>query len=313
VNTSTIKAEEIMTASLVTTTPQMHVLDAIERLLAHRVSGLPVVEPSGQLVGRFSERSAITAADLAPLESEANSDNALHRITASAIMNGGFVLQENEDVFNALGVLLKNRASGAPVIRSDGRFLGVFSEVSAMRVFIGLCWEQMPSAHVAAWLDDEPGRMVCEDTGLDQILDRFQETRFRRLMVVRDERLIGQVTRRDALQAALNAGLGPWMASRTNTSRHGNQGATTVQHWMLADVPTVAKGMDVLSVAQMFIESGMRQLPVMHDSQLIGQISRSDLLRAVQRHFPKPAVASQGVQVLYLSSVNRQDAETVVP
>ena len=80
-NTSTITAEEIMTAQLVTTTPDMHVLDAIERLLAYKVSGLPVVDGSGQLVGRFSERSAIKAADLAPLEPAANSDSVLRCIS----------------------------------------------------------------------------------------------------------------------------------------------------------------------------------------------------------------------------------------
>lgn len=301
-----------MTAQLVTTTPDMHVLDAIERLLAHRVSGLPVVNAKGELSGRFSERSAIRAADLASLDGEANADTKFRRVRADAMISGGFVLNETDDVFHAVATLLGNRASGAPVTSADGRYLGVFSEVSAMRVFIGLCWEQMPSARVTAWLDEEPGRTIDEDTGLDVILDRFQDNAWRRLMVVRGEQFIGQVTRRDALQAALNLTLPQWMASRSESSRRTGDVEKTVGRWMLPDVPTVERGMDVLTVAQRFIESGMRQLPVTHGSRLMGQISRSDLLRAVQKQFPKPAPSAQGASVLYLSSLNKQDPQTVV-
>jgi len=312
VNTSRITAEEIMTAHLVTTTPDMHVLDAIERLLAHRVSGLPVVDPLAGFVGRFSERSAITAADLAAVNSPEGTDVALRSVKARSIMSGGFVLQEQEDVFNAVTVLLKNRVSGAPVIGSDGEFIGVFSEASAMRVFIDLCWEQMPSARINAWIDSEPGRLIHEDTGLDEIMERFQETRYRRLMVVHEDRLKGLVTRRDALQAALNAYVTSPGANAPERTIGTDSDSKKVRHWMRTSVPTVTRSTDVLSVAQTFIESGARQLPVIDGDALVGQISRSDLLRAVQRLFPTPAAASQGAQLLYLSSVNRRSPEAVV-
>lgn len=311
-DTSKITAEEIMTDHLVTATPEMHVLDAIERLLAHRVSGLPVVDDAGRLVGRFSERSGVTAADLAPIGEDDSANSPLNRISALALMSGGLVLQDSDDVFSALSVLLRKRVSGSPVVRQDGTFLGVFSEASAMHVFIGLCWEQMPSARLSAWLDDKDGRSISEDTGLSEVLSRFQRTRFRRLMVVRDQQLIGQLTRRDALHAAMNASLGPWVVSRMDSDGLGSQSQTTVQHWMLTNVPTVSRNMDVLSVAQTFIESGVRQLPVVDNSRLIGQISRSDLLRAVQRQFPDHNSDSVGAQLLYLSSVNKKDPAAVV-
>lgn len=311
-NTCTITAEEIMTGQLVTTTPEMHVLDAIERLLAHRVSGLPVISREGRLVGRFTERSAIRAADLAPVNGNSGIDEAMRAIQAGTIRCQGLLLSDAQDVFEAVAILLQNRVSAAPVVQKDGTYLGVFSEKSAMRVFIELCWEQMPSAPVTAWLDNDPGRLIEESAGLDQVLDRFQDTSFRRLIMLREGQFVGQVTRKDALQAALNLRLGPWMATRSESSRTGSDTSMTVQNWMLGTVPTVSRELDVLVVAQTFIESGMRQLPVMDGDRLIGQISRCDLLRAVQKHFPQPKAAPHAAAPLYLSSVNRKDPESIM-
>ena len=63
-DTATITAEEIMTRRLVFTNPETHVFDAVEKLVAYRISGMPVVDRSGQFICRFTERSAIAAMDL---------------------------------------------------------------------------------------------------------------------------------------------------------------------------------------------------------------------------------------------------------
>ena len=68
---------------------------------------------------------------------------------------------------------------------------------------------------------------------------------------------------------------------------------------------------DVLVIAQRFQRSPARQIPVVHEERLEGQISRSDLLRAVQRCFPE-AKESRSMQPLYLSSVNKRDAGAVL-
>ena len=73
------------------------------------------------------------------------------------------------------------------------------------------------------------------------------------------------------------------------------------------EIPTIGPQADVLTTAQMFIHSSARQLPVVDNMQLAGQISRSDLLRAVERFFPKPQETAQGAQSLYLSSVRTRD------
>ncbi|MEZ6060544.1 MAG: CBS domain-containing protein [Planctomycetaceae bacterium] len=311
-DTSTIVASEIMTRQLATAGPAQHVLDAIDCMVARRVSCMPVLTSRGHFVGQFSERTAIAAMDLA----DANSDDGpldaktcLRLLVAADVMQPPtLVLKPDQDVFDSVAMLLRGRASGAPVVTPGGTLLGVFSEKSAMQVFIGLCWEQMPSSKVTAWMEDGSDRCIAEGTTMIEILDRFQHSTLRRLMVVREGRLVGEVSRRDALVAAVECSRTPLKATR-NPANSGHAALKAdVETWMNRDVPSISPAVDVLTIAQMFIHSQARQLPVLDHRTLVGQISRSDLLRAVQRYFPAPIPEGTGPQPLYLSSV-REDRE----
>ncbi len=311
-DTSRITAAEIMTRSIATTTPKQHVLDAIDRMVAKRISGMPVLADGGKFVGQFSERTAISALDLADANGDGgplDAKTCLRLLVAADVMNPPRVrLQPDQDVFDSVALLLGAHASGAPVVTPDGTLLGVFSEQSAMRVFIGLCWEQMPSSNVTAWMERDCQRSIEEGTSMIDVLDRFQHSSMRRLMVVRAGKLVGEVTRRDALVAAVECSRTPLTASRKLQPGQQPELKTCVESWMNGDVPSISPCVDVLTIAQMFLHSAARQLPVLDNTQLVGQISRSDLLRAVQRHFPAPVAPCTGPQPLYLSSV-REDRE----
>lgn len=313
-DTTTIQAEDIMTRRLAVTSADTHVIEAIERLIAQGVSGLPVLNADGNFVGRFSERTAIAALDLGVGKRDSRMVAGLQRTCAADLMERwGLVLKSDEDVFFSIHQLMTRKVSGAPVIDADGTLLGVFSEQSAMHVFIGLCWEQLPSSCVTAWLDRNEERQINEETSLETILDRFQRYPFRRLMVMHGPKLVGQVTRRNALQAALQISREPLLSDVRVESEPVAKPRLNVATWMLQENATTSHKADVMAVAQQFLNSGARQLPVIDDDgRLIGQISRSDLLRAVQRFFPQATVAGSGAQPLYLSSVNKRDARAVL-
>ena len=305
---SPISARQIMTRQLATACPNVHVLNAVDRLIEWQVSGLPVITDKGQLIGRFSEQSAIAALDLADTThstSGLNMRNCLNLLIAADMMKPpSLVLDADADVLTCTDRLISHRVSGAPVLAANGTVIGVFSEKSAMQVFIGLCWEQSPSSSVTAWMDTEDGRLIHEQTTLPEILERFHQTSFRRLMVVRQGRLVGEITRRDALAAAVMTLRTTLKDSQKIRGESGLAYKATVSFWMHHEVPAVSPCRDVLSIAQMFIESSIRQIPVVEDEKLCGQISRSDLLRAVQRHFPEPRPAVAKPQPLYLSALS---------
>jgi CBS domain-containing protein len=54
---------------------------------------------------------------------------------------------------------------------------------------------------------------------------------------------------------------------------------------MTSSVETVPLGTSIVEAANQMVISGRRRLPVVdHDNRLVGQISRSDLLRAVRAY-----------------------------
>ncbi|WP_299463013.1 CBS domain-containing protein [uncultured Gimesia sp.] len=110
-------------------------------------------------------------------------------------------LTPDMDVLEAIGMLLSHRISGAPVIDSERRMLGVFSERCCMDVLIKASYEQLPSSQIFPFVDTE-ARCITEETDLLTIAQIFLSTATRRLPVVRDGCfLVGQISRRDLLLA----------------------------------------------------------------------------------------------------------------
>ena len=110
-------------------------------------------------------------------------------------------LSPGVDVYDAIGLLLKHRISGAPVIDDAGRYLGVFSEKCCMSVLLTAAYDGMPTSRIDPFIDTD-ARTINEETDLLTIAQIFLNTESRRLPVLRSGRLVGQVSRRDVLKAA---------------------------------------------------------------------------------------------------------------
>lgn len=55
-----------------------------------------------------------------------------------------------------------------------------------------------------------------------------------------------------------------------------------VKDRMATEVKTVSPDMNILDVAQLFLNLRLRRFPVLDDGKLVGQISQRDVMRAVQ-------------------------------
>ena len=80
--------------------------------------------------------------------------------------------------------------------------------------------------------------------------------------------LVGVLTQRDCLSVAFQTGY------------HGER-AGTVREYMTFPVETVSPGLSLVEVLEKFLRSPHRRFPVLQENQLVGQISRRDVLRAV--------------------------------
>lgn len=112
-------------------------------------------------------------------------------------------LSPEMDAFEAIGLLLKHQISGAPVVSREGNYLGVFSEKSCMSILVKAAYDQMPGCTVMAFVDRD-ARTIDEETDLLTIAQIFSDTSSRRLPVLDDGMLVGQISRRDVLRAVHN-------------------------------------------------------------------------------------------------------------
>ena len=110
-------------------------------------------------------------------------------------------LDPEMDVFHGIEVLVRHNISGAPVIDADRKLLGIFSEKSCMKVLIDAAYEGLPTNQIGKFMDETP-TTITPETQLLSIAQIFLTTPRRRLPVIEDEKLVGQVSRRDVIRAA---------------------------------------------------------------------------------------------------------------
>lgn len=84
--------------------------------------------------------------------------------------------------------------------------------------------------------------------------------------------LVGLLTKKDCLRAALEA------------SYYRDWGKP-VSAYMAHDVQTLDRSMDIFAACQVFLASSFRRFPVVEDERLVGQISRTDILRAMAENW----------------------------
>jgi CBS domain-containing protein len=127
--------------------------------------------------------------------------------TARDFMTRSLVtLRPEMRVLEAAGILLKHKISGAPVVDGDGNFLGLLSEYDCLRAVSSAEYDldnHDAVVNVADLMTREV-HSIAPELDLFGIAHEFVTLRVRRLPVVEDGRLIGQVSRRDALRAAVD-------------------------------------------------------------------------------------------------------------
>ena len=108
------------------------------------------------------------------------------------------------------------------------------------------------------------------DTDVLDAVHTLVENRIAGAPVVDDEgNLLGMLSEFDCMKVALDAGY------------HGIYGGP-VRDYMSDGVKTVDADMSIIDLAQVFINEKFRRFPVMHGTRLVGQISRRDVLRALE-------------------------------
>lgn len=301
-------ARDLMVTKLISVRPESPVLDGMDLLLQCGISGAPVVDED-RFLGVFSEKSCWQALNQMN-EAVSDSDQLrFQHVTARDIMRTDLVVfSPGTQTLEATDRLISHRVSGGPVLTRQGEWLGSFSEHTAMKALLDMAMYQTPSGTVSSYMDTDRARLVTPGTPLGQMIEQFQETKYRRFPVVDHGRLIGQISRRDVLQAALGWLVGSvendpqGLTENRQTSVPSSGRRLLVRDFYSDDAATIEEDFDFLRIVRLFHDNSARRLPVLHGNRVVGQVSRRDILKNAIQIFPVERSNGNMPQPLYLSS-----------
>ena len=104
------------------------------------------------------------------------------------------------NVLDAVHTLVEHRIAGAPVVDDAGNLVGMLSELDCLKVALQAGYHGQYGGPVSDYMTHDVETVNAEMSIVD-LAQKFLDTRFRRFPVTDNNRLIGQISRRDVLRA----------------------------------------------------------------------------------------------------------------
>jgi predicted transcriptional regulator len=114
------------------------------------------------------------------------------------------VFQPQQSVLEAMNQLIKNRISGAPVVNENQELVGIISEGDCIKQITESRYYNQPienitiEEHMIKNVETIPGDMNIFDAA-----EKFLSSKRRRFPIVEEGKLVGQISQKDILKAAL--------------------------------------------------------------------------------------------------------------
>ncbi len=109
---------------------------------------------------------------------------------------------EMQSIHEVMDILLKNKISGGPVTNENDELIGIISEGDCLKEIVRGKYNNTPKLpgvvkdHMAINIISIP-----PETNIFEAANMFLRLRFRRFPVLRDGKLVGQISQRDIMRA----------------------------------------------------------------------------------------------------------------
>ena len=133
-----LKANDIMTRSVLYIKSNAPVHEAMEMLIEHNISGIPVVDNNINLVGIISEKDILKyyTAELS---------NLIYKPVSDLMTQPAIFFEENEDILDICQCLASHDFRRVPVT-SSGRPVGIISRRDIIKKMLKAAYAQIQSA-----------------------------------------------------------------------------------------------------------------------------------------------------------------------
>ena len=281
-----MKAELVMSSPIVAVRPVEPIAHAKRMMLRYRVNRLLVME-RGRPVGFLSMRDiAENLAVSGPLWKRKPIDE----IPISQVMRPEVISVAPATGLNKIAAIMLRRGISSVVVSDNGKPLGIVTKTDLVRYFADHLRERFK---VAALMTPNP---ICVSPAhsIARVVDLLKRHRISRVIVTDGRKPVGIITESDLGFAQLEL---PWrppvrvLRYARKTERGGRRVARYVKHIGLLTAKdimtprplTVDMYDDVADAADLMIKHGISGLPVLERGNLIGIITKTDLIKGVSR------------------------------
>lgn len=126
------KIREFMDTVVPTLKPETQIMQAVDFLLHHRVTGAPVVSPDGRMVGIITETDLLKLMTEG-IEGEPPTDETVAEYMTTDVLS----ISPMVDVYYVAGMFLANKFRRLPVVE-DGKIVGAITRFDLLRVIRSL-------------------------------------------------------------------------------------------------------------------------------------------------------------------------------
>lgn len=169
-------ALDVMTTTIISVKPETPIRDAAKVLADHRISGVPVVDAKGSMVGVISEGDLIRRTELDTDErrrswwldlfsSDRNAEDYIksHARTVQDVMTADVISVDDETPLSEVAHIMEaHRIKRVPVIR-DGRLVGIVSRANLVQALASI--PEQPTPEVASSDREIRARLMGEIAG----------------------------------------------------------------------------------------------------------------------------------------------------
>lgn len=116
-----------------------------------------------------------------------------------------------QSIEEVIDIIISKGISGAPVLDQSRKLVGIISEKDCLRIIVDQAYHNLPGStrKVADYMTAQV-KTIASNTDVVEAANEFLNTPVRRLPVVENGVLIGQISRRDILKASKNIAATTW-------------------------------------------------------------------------------------------------------
>jgi len=151
-----------MTRKVVTIAPESDLFSAREKMAAHRIRHLPVVDATGVLVGIVTDRDIRSAMPSAALQDTERSEDRekIAALKVRDIMTADpITVSPAHTIQDALLLIQKTRVGAFPVVDEQGKLTGIISIRDLVRAFINVLGIGEPGTLLCILVEEKVGQL----------------------------------------------------------------------------------------------------------------------------------------------------------